>query len=539
MPWSPPEGGEYCNLCYEDGLGCSKYACESLGTACRFINEGTSFEECSEIENDLISPKISPWEEVVTEGYRYEDVSDDGFRIVSETSEDGCVRSFSAIRIGLSLDEPGRCTFRVDKGVYDPNELIGWLEEGSDYDPEDFDLGNDFLGSVDEEDSTLEEFEGLVDPFEGSEEFYFGGHTTLMHNHTHDLYFPTLSSLHVTGFDPNVRKDFDLKIRCEDFHENKNPKDYIIRTCIMPELDVTAPKILDYDPKDGLFVYDAETFDFAVYVDEPAECKWSLENKEYDLMEREFDCYNDPVDGLIARAGGSFKCTSDITTNKQSETIYVKCKDQPWLKNTENASDRHVTETGYQINLSRTLPLVIDEISPKDGDVVRDGTEPATLDVKVKTSGGGYDGDAICKYLMFGTVFADLRETGGTTHEDSFNRIYGGDKKLLIKCEDSVGNKAYENSSFTVEIDRKAPNVVRIFRKDNSLRLITEEKAACYYDYNSCNFNTDNASSMSIGLSTVHNAKWSPGVTYYIKCEDSWGNWDSRCSVIVKPEELI
>jgi hypothetical protein len=327
-----------------------------------------------------------------------------------------------------------------------------------------------------------------------------------------------------------------MKIRCEDRHGNKNPKDYVIRTCLSPEQNIDKPHILDQDPVDGLFKNNATSVDFSIYTHEPAECRWSLQDKDYLLMENSFDCENNPKTDLRTRAGGSFKCDSDTQIDSNNLTIYVRCKDQPWLEQDEK---RNTMDKSYVLKLTRSSPLKIDSVTLNNNRELRFGTIPAEIKVEVKTSGGGYNGKSRCSYLS-GNFYTEFRDTYGKTHAQVFDKYTdtSGRYSMSIICEDSIGNTASETSDFIITIDNSAPKVTRAFRDGTKLKVITNEKAACYYDYKWCGFNIEGADLMSIGFSTSHTVEWKPGATYYIKCKDTWGHLDSGCSIIIKPEEI-
>ncbi len=530
--WQPPTGGEDCSKCYDDDLGCSKYSCENLGAGCKFVNEGSIFEECKYVPSDASPPQINPNYEVLTEGFSYENISNKGFKVAAPT-EGGCIPAFTPVTIGLTLNEPGRCTFSVENVAFDEGEILGFLDEG-EYNPEDFGLGDEFLGLIGEDDSLQdydEDEDFQIDP--GMDEFYFGGNNLFLENHTHPIYLPSLGSLGVGGFSPDRRVDFELKIRCEDTDGNKNPVDYVIKTCLMPEKDIFPPIVMTYDPLDNLTNHNSSEQKISIYTNEPAECKWSSMDKDYNNMENYMECENEPED--VKPRG--FECSTNLAVNSENITYYARCLDQPWLKGTENESERHAMEKSHVISLKRSEPLEIISLSPKDNEVLTFGTEPASLKVEIKTSGGGYNGNAECSYL-FEENWITLADTFDDEHEQIFNQFSSGKKELNIKCEDIIGNVAYETSNFKIDIDNTAPEVVRAYYELNNLKIITNEPAVCYYDYYGCNFDVDNASSMTFGLSTTHSTDWEVGKTYYIKCIDTWRNWKSGCSKIIKPGEF-
>jgi len=520
-PWQAPVGGDDCSKCGSDGFGCSKYACESLGAGCQFINEGTKFEECKYIPSDSRPPQISPNSDV-EEKFKYEEITDNGFKI---TSSQGCIPAFSLVNIGLTLNEPGRCTIFVEDKAYNENEILDFLDE-SEYSEEDFALDK-FLGEVEEDDSLQKyELEGLeINP--GMSEFYFGGNNLFLINHTHRLVLPSLASLGIGGYGPDRKVDFELRVRCEDTDGNKNPKDYVIKTCLIPEKDIFPPIILSSDPLDNFVKANATSSLISIYTNEPSECKYSFQDKSYDSMEYLMSCDND-ADEITARG---FKCSSEINVE---DIIYFRCKDQPWLKGTVNESERHSMEKSYNISLKNTPELKIDSIYPEN-EILDFGQEPGFITLEIKTSEGVDNGNAECFYNYQGN-WVRFFDTFDDEHSQEFNQLNSGKKEIEIRCKDRVNNEVYEKIKFTIKIDNSAPEIIRIFKQNQNLEITTNEKAICYYDFRTCNFDIENASSMSFGLSTTHSIDWDKTKTYYIKCIDKWKNWNSGCSKIIQPE---
>ncbi|MDP1695838.1 MAG: hypothetical protein Q8L29_02925, partial [archaeon] len=70
QPWQAPVGGDNCEKCGEEEFPCSKYACQSLGQTCEFINEGSDNELCIDTNpNDVTASKITPWDGLLGIGF--------------------------------------------------------------------------------------------------------------------------------------------------------------------------------------------------------------------------------------------------------------------------------------------------------------------------------------------------------------------------------------------------------------------------------------------------------------------------------------
>ena len=105
------------------------------------------------------------------------------------------------------------------------------------------------------------------------------------------------------------------------------------------------------------------------------------------------------------------------------------------------------------------------------------------------------------------------------------------------------------NTTFSVYVDTQPPNVVRVLYNSDSLEIITDEDAECYYTTNEntkCNYEIGEN---SLGTLMAHLnadnkkeqiAEWNLNQNYYIKCMDINGKQPNptECSIIVRPVEL-
>lgn len=530
-PWLPAVGGDRCNDCGKDGLPCTKYGCESLGSECKLLNEGTKLQMCAAIPEGINPPVISPREGILPEGLSYNDSSERGFSIVSSSTPDGCIPAFTPLPIGISFDKPARCTFEIPTGTYSESDILGFLNE-TGYSPEDFGLQNSFLGEVQTGESNFVSYNsGQPQPtlIPGMTEFYFGGNNLYLYNQTMIIPTPSLPSLGVSGFDPNKRADFELKIRCEDKAGHKTTADYVIKSCISPEKRIVPPKVIFKTPQGDYVNSNATEQNVSVYTDVPADCRWETGDVSYEGMGKTFQCANGDSD---ITANG-FKCDSTFPVSSGNQTYYVRCKDQPWET---DDSKRNVMSYSYNFSLIRSKPLKIVSISPNNENKSF-GTEPASISVVVKTADGVDSGNAKCFYLM-GNTYRQFANTFGSTSSQVFNQESSGDKKMFVRCEDSVGNVALGNSSFKVIIDNKAPIVTRIRLDEGgrSLVVFTDEASSCYYNNDRCEFDIHNQSEsfQFTGNGKEHTTPFSRALNYYVSCSDVFDNWASSCNMTIK-----
>ncbi|MBU2104718.1 MAG: hypothetical protein KKF67_03010 [Nanoarchaeota archaeon] len=497
LPWQPPSGGSNCEKCDDDPLKpCSEYKCSSLGKACKLVNEDTESPTCISTPNDNTAPKISTNE--IFSNFTFVQEKDKRVKIEEDGKE--CITEFTPVVFSLKTEEYSQCRYSFQK-TNGYEEMIGYPIEENKF-------------SI---------------------------------NHTFTFSVPSLESLSVYDVRGDLKEKFgkmDMYIRCQDYYGNYNLDEYMISFCINQGPDITPARIMATNPNNNAYLkYDLTELPLDIYLNEPAECKYDNYDKIYDSMTNVMECNTD----LLQYTDFGWKCSTKLTGLKNTEenTFYFRCKDQPWFNNDtivtfNNETNETIIKT-RNINLESfvyTLKnsednLKIISISPSGK--IEAGFEPLTVNFEVETSGGAKDGEATCYYkfsegsskVLFFDTFADY-------HEQTFNSIMGGKYNIEIECKDEAGNTANTEIEFEVNVDNLAPLVVRVYSENSQIKLVTDEKAECYYDFYRCNFDVSNAAPMTVGFSTQHSAKRIAGKTYYVKCIDVWGNQGDGCAIKVQ-----
>lgn len=234
-----------------------------------------------------------------------------------------------------------------------------------------------------------------------------------------------------------------------------------------------------------------------------------------------------------------WKCSTTFENLLEEKNLFfIKCKDQPWLP-IENDSQRNINTQDYVYVLqSSKSELKIDSILPTGK--IESGFEPIEVNLVVKTSGGAEDGKSSCYYSFIGydKQMILFKNTWSTSHKQVFNTIMNGEYNIFIECKDIAGNSVRREANFEVVVDTIAPQVVRVYQKDNALNLITNEKATCVYREDSCNYLFSTGTTMKNINGIRHYTLWNPEKIYYVKCKDKWENVvqpSTSCSIIVKP----
>jgi hypothetical protein len=504
LPWEAPTGGNNCDLCNEDPTKpCSEYRCSSLGQSCILLNKNTENPICISDSSESNPPIISPGE-ILTKEHKFQN---EGVKIVEIRENDGdCIEEWTNVIFTLKTDEPAQC--RYDFELRETYENLG-----------DFPFENNIYSEI----------------------------------HTFNFAMPSLDSLEVYGVTGDLKELFgniNMYVTCKDHHGNFNLDPYVVNFCVEEGKDKTAVNhLLTFtNPENGAKLKDGtKEISFSMEVNEPAECRYDTEpNVAYEDMRYSMECETD-----LGNYGASgWRCSSILENlNPGENKFYFKCKDKPWVQTEEDIvkyGERNVNVEDFVYTLYVTdKELNIDSINFKfedeyieSGKTLKVGFCPISLDLEVETSGGVENGKSNC-YYEWGGNWILLEQTGSNSHKQSNMGLMNGTYTIPIKCVDVVDNIDIENAIITIKIDDSSPIITRAYREGSSLELVTLEPAKCYYiNYHNCMFNIKNGTDMEVGFSIFHSVEWNPQKTYYVKCEDVFGNTNSLCAIIVKPEEL-
>lgn len=508
MPWQAPKGGADCEKCNDGLLPCTEYRCKSLGQLCELENKGTDQEICLAVDiRETDPPIIKPNSNELTPGFKYiypdQQVSppSHGFRIVPSTGVNQCVTPFTPISFGINTlyadgtPAPSRCKIDI-KHTTSFDDMAYWM----------------------------------------------GGSNLYAYNHTESFSLPSKKDLENSSITLENGKTMVFYIRCEGKNDkpNVNPAEYMLRFCIDPSPDQTAPEIKATSLATGSCV--SEEIDNALidfYVNEPAECKWSYEQRSFDQMENSMVCANGikQINEYLL-----YTCQANLTGIKRTSTdFYVRCKDQPTLKGT-NESSRNSMNQAYKYSLRSSDGLKINKIQPTS--TVYSGVSPAAVTLYVETSSGCNNGKAICYYSLTGNIndYIDFYETDT---EDGIHQqtIYSqsGRQDYYIQCIDAGGNIASNVTTVNVEVLSGGPIIARAYvsQESNKLKITTLRKSECAYSFEDCDFTYNEGIEMPYGNETIHYADLRMDKNYYIKCKDEYSSEPAGCSIILKPQLLV
>lgn len=489
LAWQAPTGGNDCEICNDDNLPCSEYRCKSLGQSCEIVNVGTADEKCVYVNpRDIVPPVVRPWVEALSSGHKYVNVRASppgpGFGIVNLNSSDGCLKAFTPLEFGLIADEPAQCKI-------------------------------DF-----EHTTSFDEMKS-----------YVGGSNLFAYNHTERFSLPSADAIKNSSLVLENGKDLIFYIRCQDKNGNANEAEYAVKLCVDPTPDTTAPKIEATSVINGGCVAEnQDTAKVEFYTNEPADCRWSVDDQDYDNMANGMSC----AGGLYqANAVQLFTCVADLTGISRIETkYYVRCKDRPG----DIEANRNEMKQSFEFSLIGSTGLKMKNLQPNG--TIFGAVSPAPIELYVETLFGCNDGRAVCYYSLTGNnndyiMFFDTDSVDGI-HTQKLSLTAGG-HEYFVKCIDEGGNLVEDKIIFDLDIDTSAPVVARVYEEDGMLKIVTVRGSECAYSFDNCDFSFAEGTVMPYANSTAHVAEWNDKKTYYIKCRDEFRNEDAGCSVVVKP----
>jgi hypothetical protein len=490
QPWQAPTGGQSCEECNDKDLPCSEYQCKSLGQACELINPGTGEEKCVWVNRqDVNPPTIEPLLSALLDNYRYSpdntiNPPDRGVIINYLESRDNCIPAFTPLRFGVDLNEPAKCKIDI-------------LRKNN---------------------------------FENMSVFMSSG--LLKYNHTYSLSLPGSEALEAENITIQNDGNYELYVRCEDANGNSNVATFAFKYCVDDGPDTTPPLIVTTNILNNMpIAFNQSSVDLDVFTNEPSKCMWSHNNQNYENMDEEMTCSSNIFE---YNAQMLYKCSTKLTGLKDrvENNFYFRCQDKQGFPENE----RNTNTESYEFTLIGTQPLVIDSVNPNDT-TISDSTDSIKVPIKVKTSAGHNEGESVCYYSDTGeeSNYIKFFETGTFEHtQDLF--LTEGDYDYFIKCTDFGGNSDYETINFSVETDTSSPQVVRAYKEENYLKLITIEEAQCVYSTFGCNYDISEGTKITVIDEKNHFTDWDVQSDLYVKCQDNFGNQPlpNQCSIIVR-----
>jgi len=287
-------------------------------------------------------------------------------------------------------------------------------------------------------------------------------------------------------------------IRCQDPQGNYNIDAFVIKAIAAGGEDVQAPVIQTTDIASGSYIAsNTPEVVLNIFINEPvATCKWSTSDQDYDVMENPMICTSVPASQSVY---GDYYCYTLLNVTEIGENyFYFACEDAAGNKNSQS----------YEYMLRGTETLNIDRTSPNGTLYYND------VALQVETSVGAQNGAAVCYYdgIQFFT-------TNSSYHEQLFEDLSENTYSYDILCQDVAGNQNSTSITFTVDVDETAPTLTDLYIKENTIYFSTDETTTCEYSSETFTFGE--------GISTTGTIAMTEISTYYLSCEDEFGNEES------------
>jgi hypothetical protein len=495
-PWDARTGGNDCHKCNEQGiLHCSEYQCRALGQSCKLLNPGTGEEKCEWVhEHDVNPPIIKPSQDVLTEGYRYTPDNrvspPDRGVMIERIGSDKCIEAFMPLSFGITTED--------EQGIPKPAKCKIDILRKENYD---------------------------------DMEFYFGGSSLFKTEHQQIMSLPNPSAFADRELIIEAPGEYKLHVRCQNANGHSNIGTFVFSFCVEDGPDETPPMIVTTDLLNGMpIAHNRTSINLKAYINEPATCRWSRRDEAYDLMNNTMSCSTRPEEMNVQML---YECSTTLAgiKNREANDYYFRCKDLAENKMTQS----------YKFTIFGTEPLILDKAEPNER-TIKDSTDVVKVTLTAETSAGFRNGESICFYSNTGEEkdYVQFLNSGGRWQHSQELWLGPGDYEYHIKCIDLGGNYDSKIINFEVDSDTSAPIIIRAYQEENYLKLITNEEATCVYDTRDCSYSFDDGSIIRTTENRNHFVEWDLRKSYYIKCEDGFGNRPApnQCSFIARPFDI-
>jgi len=492
--WQPPKTGD-CSICNSDVRSCSEYRCKSLGSNCQYFNSNGEPGYCATL-NDIWQATIKPDAKVLSEGNKYMNVKDQGFEIEGKNKKE--VEAWKPLTFGITTDKQATCKIdMVHTKSYEEMKytMFSFINQNTN------------------------KAEGA------HHQITLSPHVALIDGPNSDTTLPIESG------------ENEYYIRCKNFAGQVNEAEFTVQVKMAEGPDLTPAQILSTTPEDGAYLKQGiNSTKLTLTLDEPAECRYSIKYGEdyYSNMKNNMTCLTSKAAGYY----GTWPCFATIENLTEKTELFIKCKDQPDLVETDLITRNGETTPSKKLTFNICKQgLEISSTKPINGETLEINNSAFALELK--TSGCIKGGESVCSYYVngFGSQFIPFLETGKQVHKQTFNSFGTGNYTINLKCEDSAGNQANQSLNISVYLDDTSPLLIRAYKIGDTLSINTDEDSNCAYKIlnstEDCSFNFDfSAGSFSKTHSLQLNKQ---GGTYAIKCIDKKGNLPSAgCSGIFK-----
>ncbi|MDP4012905.1 MAG: hypothetical protein Q8R00_04855, partial [Candidatus Nanoarchaeia archaeon] len=324
---------------------------------------------------------------------------------------------------------------------------------------------------------------------------------------------PNLITEHNLSLSLSGGQDYTYYLRCKDAKGNANQGEYAIKLSTEQTPDLSPPAIEFTSIEKGASIRsDVNNQTFSVYLNEPAECKWSLNDKAYDAMENLFVCNTETYEDQTFL--NTYECLTILEPINQAKdnNYFIKCKDDSGNINSQT----------FKFTLRRSSPLTVSLTT--DPTIIATKLTSNEFELKAATTGGSDEGKSACRFSQLGTTnydnMVDFFTTSGTQHTQSL-QLQEGRYELNVVCRDSSLNEAQNRIQFTLERDTQPPKLTQVYKQAGSVYINIDEDALCEYSDKTFIYGQGNPLSTTYLRSfQIQELK----VEYWVACQDKFNN---------------
>ncbi len=354
LPWQAPNTGEYCRQCGSNAKPCTEYQCKSLGKKCVF-EEINVYPVCTAVAKEK-QKSFTINLTAIPSGYSAEkkvlqinDMNYSGYKISPALAP----YNLFTVTVKTPVDSICHIDYTPRAEYFDPPMfLIGDLQYVQEHIltmrvppkvviPQKLKEGLN-LTTAEQIVRAIMEPEDLLENYETKFPAVFSVYKTVTGNDLAEELepsvdnllelmdvvessYPYYENLSITLMDKFDNGGYYLFISCEDKYGNEQEKELFMEIDVSNTTeDTTPPSIVEFDPDNGAILPQSIITPLTIYTDEPADCHYDTQNKQFSEMENAFTCKNSAYD-IVAVAGGSYECSTILSDTE----IYISCADNP------------------------------------------------------------------------------------------------------------------------------------------------------------------------------------------------------------------
>ncbi|HLC46979.1 MAG TPA: hypothetical protein VJI75_04545 [Candidatus Nanoarchaeia archaeon] len=351
--WNAPGGDRDCGLCASDRLRpCTEYLCKSLGERCQFEMKA-GFPVCAAPKGtDTTPPIIEFIDSELPKGFSAERTS---MRGVNGIEISPMLPPHQPFTFTVKTDEESRCTLslgprldqyhlptvwfgdnafatthtvslRVPPRISIPKKMLDFLNTSKT---------TDLIGIIADLPSQYERYKSLyssqilkykitqgkdllqkLDPFMNNLSLKISLFSPFARGMIDDL---------ITVYDSG---SYAIFVNCKDRAGNENEEQFFVKFSVADaSADSQPPMVVTSMPRDKTILPgNPGNVSMKVFIDEPAECRYSYSDMPFEQMENSLEC-PDSEYALSPEGEGTYACADTVNLPFDITKIFIRCAD--------------------------------------------------------------------------------------------------------------------------------------------------------------------------------------------------------------------